>query len=158
MNGQDFAIGLGTGIILGFVIGALAPCPKQHSPKWRLRFKAMPDPVVQSESLNKGTRYEVTQVEAGDEQIDGNELDDLVLTVGDGSGNIGTVIDDDPGDAAAVFETSQEVGATGQLVATATYNGEQVEARADVTIVDEGGVEPTDFVLKFRKLESGGGG
>jgi hypothetical protein len=153
IDAPDFAVGLGLGLILGFVVASLAR-PKRHKEtEWRLRFREMPDPVVQSDKLNKSTRYEVTQVKAGDEQIDGNELDDLSLVVGDGSGNIGTVIDDDPGDAAAVFETSAETGAVGTLVATATYNGEAVEARAEIEIVDEGGTEPTDFVLVFRKVE-----
>lgn len=149
---------MGIGLLIGIICTSLSYRTKQHSPKWRLRFTVMPDPVIQQDSLNKGTRYEVTQVQAGDDQVDGNELDDLVLQIADGSGNIGTVIDDDPGDAAAVFETSQEVGATGQLVATAMWQGEKVEARADITIVEEGGVEQGDFVLRFRKVDSGDSG
>jgi hypothetical protein len=156
-NVSCFIVGVIVGVAAGLYFGRRRSCPN-YKLSGGLVFMRIEDIEPQTVELNINTTYEVKQVKAGDEEnVEATGLDDLELTVQDGSGNIGTVEDSDLDDSASRFITSGEVGAVGTLEGKAFYNDNEVAARVNVTLVESGGVTPENFSLVFTPVESGTG-
>jgi hypothetical protein len=156
-NIASFIIGAIVGIAAGLYFGRRRCCPNEKL-SGGLVFMRVEDLTPQTVELNINTTYEVKQVKAGDEEnVDALGLDDLALSVQEGSGNIGTVEDSNLDDSASRFITSGEVGAVGTIEGSAFYNESEVAALVNVTLVSSGGVTPENFSLVFTPVEASTG-